>query len=147
MVNPMDHISLDEVLDLEDSYYKQGFQEGQTESVRSQFKEGKIYGLQTGFQRFLVVGYIEGMMSFWRSLDDSRITLHLAQLAEMVENIPTTNGDQEVEKYEKAVSRARNKIRVIATITKSNDRIAKLDSLLKEVGGSLQVSENMDEMW
>lgn len=58
-----------------------------------------------------------------------------------------TNGDKEVAKYELAIGKARNKVRVLASITKSSEKIAKLDNLIKEVGGALQVSENVDEMW
>ena len=49
--------------------------------------------------------------------------------------------------YEKNVAKARNKLRVIATIRKDQARISKLDQLVDEIGGKLQVSENVDEMW
>lgn len=143
----MADLSLDAVLDLEDEFYAKGYEDGQQQSSKEQYVEGKIYGLQTGFQRFLVVGYIQGLLAGWRKIDSKSVQLHLDQLEKLVSDIPLTNGDLDVEKYERAVVKARNKVRVVATLTKTGGSIANLDSLLKEVGGSLQVSENVDDMW
>lgn len=143
----MADITLDGVLDLEEKYYEEGYTEGQEKSVKDNHLEGKAYGLQTGFQRFLVVGYIQGLIEIWSKDDSKAVQNHLKQLKELVSDIPTTNGDKEVELYEQAIGKARNKVRVLGTITKTSEKVAKLDSLLKEVGGQLQVSENLDDMW
>ncbi|PSK41520.1 hypothetical protein C7M61_001203 [Candidozyma pseudohaemuli] len=143
----MADITLDGVLDLEEKYYEEGYTEGQEKSVKDNHLEGKAYGLQTGFQRFLVVGYIHGLIEIWSKDDSKAVQNHLKQLKELVSDIPTTNGDKEVELYEQAIGKARNKVRVLGTITKTSEKVAKLDSLLKEVGGQLQVSENVDDMW
>ncbi|PVH17258.1 uncharacterized protein CXQ87_000142 [Candidozyma duobushaemuli] len=143
----MADITLDGVLDLEEKYYEEGYTEGQDQSVKDNHLEGKAYGLQTGFQRFLVVGYIQGLIEIWSKDDSKAVQNHLKQLKELVSDIPTTNGDKEVELYEQAIVKARNKVRVLGTITKTSEKVTKLDSLLKEVGGQLQVSENVDDMW
>lgn len=143
----MSDLSLDGVLDIEDEFYASGYKDGQEQSAKEQFLEGKVFGLQTGFQRFLVVGYIQGLIQQWKQLDKPEISQHLEQLQQLVASIPTTNGDKEVEIYEKAVLKARNKVRVVATITKMSDKVLNLDNLIKEVGGTLQVSENLDDMW
>lgn len=143
----MADITLDGVLDLEEQYYENGFTEGQENSVRENHLEGKAYGLQTGFQRFLVVGYIQGLIEVWDKDKSKAVQNHLNQLKELVNDIPNTNGDKEVEQYEQAISKARNKVRVLGTITKTSEKVARLDNILKEVGGQLQVSENVDDMW
>ncbi|KAF3986408.1 hypothetical protein FT663_04892 [Candidozyma haemuli var. vulneris] len=143
----MTDITLDGVLDLEEKYYEEGYSEGQERSVKDNHLEGKAYGLQTGFQRFLVVGYIQGLIELWETNESTSVQNHLSQLKELIKGIPFTNGDKEVEQYESAIGKARNKVRVLGTITKTSEKVAKLDNLLKEVGGSLQVSENVDEMW
>lgn len=58
-------IDTDEVLNVEEEYYQKGFREGQEQSTRQQEMEGKEYGYQTGFQRFLIVGYIDGLVEHW----------------------------------------------------------------------------------
>lgn len=147
MTTTMSDLNLDDVLDIEDEFYAKGYKDGQDQSAREQFLEGKIYGLQTGFQRFLVIGYIQGLLEEWRQLEKPEISAHLNQLAELIRSIPTSNGDKEVELYEKSVLKARNKVRVVAAITKTSEKVLILDNLIKEVGGSLQVSENLDDMW
>ncbi|SGZ48332.1 CIC11C00000005112 [Sungouiella intermedia] len=143
----MDDLTLDEALDVEENFYAEGYRDGKEQSAKEQFLEGKVYGLQTGFQRFLLIGYIQGLIEEWRKDERPGISNHLDQLEKLVSEVPLTNGDAEVEIYEKAVLKARNKVRVIATITKTSNRVLGLDNLIKQVGGSLQVSENLDDMW
>lgn len=150
----MQHIDLgdeiDKVLDLEEQYYNEGLAEGKSQPTYHQYIEGKEYGYQTGFQRFLVIGYMKETAKIWRKQDGNSIEksmdTHLRQLEALLD-VPMTNGDAEVAVYEKNVAKARNKLRVIATIRKDQARIAKLDQLVDEVGGRLQDSENLDEMW
>lgn len=144
----MDDLTLDGALDLEENYYNEGFSEGHERSAKEQYLEGKAYGLQTGFQRFLIVGYIRGLLEEWNKLPaDNKISSHLSQLKDLIEDIPLSNGDEEVAQYEKVVSKARNKIRVIASLTHTSDKLSKLDDLIKLVGGSMHVSENVENMW
>lgn len=142
---------IDRVLNLEQEYYQQGYEEGQEFSTRQQFLEGKEYGYQTGFQRFLIIGYIQGLVNYWLFNTDKygseSFEKHLIQLNDLLKDIPTTNGVDEVKEYERRVLKSRNKIRIIANICKEQWKVNNLDKLINDVGGQLQVSENMDEMW
>lgn len=142
----MDDLSLDDALSLEANFYSEGFQEGQEQHAREQFLEGKIYGLQTGFQRFLIVGYLQGLLEFWRQTT-TNIDSHLDQMEKALQKITSSNDDSAVAQYEKAVNSARNKARIIASLTKTTEKLHGLDALIKEVGGNMQVAENMNEMW
>ncbi|KAL7662677.1 Essential protein Yae1 N-terminal domain-containing protein [[Candida] zeylanoides] len=144
----MSSVNLDSLLDLEEEYYSQGLREGQARSTHTQYLEGKEYGYQTGYQRFLVVGYMRALAAEWSERPNSgSLATHLAQLRQMVADIPTSNDDAAVAQYEKAVTKARNKMRVVATLAGEGSRVQRLDELVREVGGELQVSENQDEMW
>lgn len=149
----MSDIDIDNVLNLEEEQYELGYKEGQAQGTKDQYLEGKEYGYQTGFQRFLIVGFILEFVKFWLSNIDqyntssSSLRNHLDNLKSILANTSTTNDDKEVEEYEKNIKKARNKLRVIATITKESWKIDSLDNLVKEVGGTLQVSENPDDMW
>lgn len=149
MSNIMDiDLDVDEVLNLEEEYYQKGFLEGKEHSTREQHIEGKEYGYQTGFQRALIVGYIQGLMEYWQQHHDlSSVAGHMKQLHDIILGIPLTNGESEVAEFEKRINKARNKVRVLATILKESSKVSKLDELMKEIGGTLQVSENVDEMW
>lgn len=144
------NIDTDVVLNLEADVYREGFLEGQAHSTKQQFNEGKEYGYQTGFQRFLIVGYIKGLLEHWRGNSNeypNTIKNHLNSLESILLQLQLTNGDAEVAHYEKIIQKARNKLRVVTMITKESWKISSLDQLVKEVGGSLQVSENVDDMW
>ncbi|KAM9932929.1 hypothetical protein OXX80_007436 [Metschnikowia pulcherrima] len=143
----MSDINLDAALDLEEEFYEKGFKEGHEHSAKEQFLEGKMYGLQTGFQRFLVVGYLQSLLEIWTCENTPSLQTHLEQLRKILGEISLSNDDEAVAKYEKAITSARNKARVIAAITKTGDKIARLDTLVKEVGGNLQVSEDLNNMW
>lgn len=144
----MADLTLDDALDLEEELYQKGFQEGNIASANEQFLEGKVYGLQTGFQRFLIVGYLDGLLHEWQQREKSKqVENHLAQLSEILSTIDYGNSNQSVTAYEKSVVAARNKVRVIASLTKSTTKVAALDKLVEEVGGTLATSTNMDDMW
>ncbi|GME74001.1 unnamed protein product [Ambrosiozyma monospora] len=49
---------LDKLINLEEQYYEDGYKEGQLEGIRKQFQEGKELGIQTGFQRFIIIGQL-----------------------------------------------------------------------------------------
>ncbi|KAK6204769.1 uncharacterized protein RJT21DRAFT_111327 [Scheffersomyces amazonensis] len=149
-----DHIiSLDseEILNLENQYYNEGFKEGQSHATKQQYLEGKEYGYQTGFQRFLIIGYIQGLVDEWKKNINieqySSIRNHIDQLDKLLSDIPITNGDEQVAQFEIKLTKARNKLRVIVTIVKESWKVDKLDELVKELGGELHVSENVEEMW
>lgn len=144
----MADINLDAALEVENVIYLKGYQEGVDAASNEQFLEGKIYGLQTGFQRFLIVGYIEELLHQWMLQDtQGRIKTHLDQASALIASITNENDDSLVAVYEKAVAALRNKVRVIAGITKTTDKIAGLDKLVQEVGGTMAVASNSDEMW
>lgn len=147
-------IETDEVLNLEEVYYQEGFQEGQEHGAKQQLMEGKEFGYQTGFQRFLIIGYITGLLEDWRTniekyggLGNKSFENHLSQLEDLMKQVQLTNGDEEVATFEKVIGKARNKLRLLATLTKENWKISQVDSLVKEIGGQLQVSENVDDLW
>lgn len=146
-------IDTDEVLNLEQEQYQIGYQEGVEESAKQQYLEGKQFGYQTGFQRFLIVGYIKGLIEEWEghidNYSDSKSVLsnHLQQLKSYVDNILVNNDETSVAQFELQLKKARNKLRVICQLVKESWKINNLDTLVEQVVGSMQVSENVDEMW
>lgn len=144
----MSDLNLDGALDLEQELYSKGYKEGEDAATNEQYLEGKIYGLQTGFQRFLIVGYFDGLLHEWRLQDtDGQLKPQLDQLENLLNKITNDNSNQSVAVYEKTMSAARNKVRVIASITKSTNKISALDSLVRDVGGALAVASDPNEMW
>ncbi|WLF78896.1 hypothetical protein PVL30_002643 [Lodderomyces elongisporus] len=147
-------IDFDDILNPEDEYYQQGYKEGQEQSARQQLHEGKQFGYQTGYQRFLIVGYIQQLVDDWErsgagdKYDNwTQLQMHISSLRDLIGGIKTSNEDDDVAVYESNLKKARNKLRVIVGMTREFWKINTLDKIVEEVGGTLQVSENLDEMW
>lgn len=147
-------IDTDDIFNIEEQYYDEGYREGQEQSTSQQYKEGKEFGYQTGFQRFLIVGYVKGLCQYWQKnigqydkTARKSIQLHLFLVNSLIDDLKLTNGDAEVAAFEKTVVKIRNKLRVLASLTKESWKINQVDSLMKEIGGQPQVSENVDDMW
>lgn len=143
--------NLDFVLNLEQDFYDQGFKQGQQESTKLQYLEGKVFGYQTGFQRFLIVGYIAGLVEYWQtniekynigSLDD-----HLENAQNLLNQISLTNNEKDVTNYEKVLVKLRNKLRIISNLVKEQEKFKNVNQLIKEIGGDLTLNENPNDMW
>ena len=57
------------------------------------------------------------------------------------------NDEDSVAQFEIQLKKVRNKLRVICQLNKESWKINDLDKLVEQVGGSMQVSENVVEMW
>lgn len=165
----MDNIDIeidsDEVLNLEQQQYQIGYQEGVEQSAKEQYLEGKQFGYQTGFQRFLIVGYIHGLIEKWEDnmseyggdgVEKKKLEAIQGHLQQLKSYVDISNGDdglllnndeKSVAQFEVQLKKARNKLRVICQLCKESWKINEVDKLIETVGGTMQVSENVDDMW
>lgn len=99
-------IETDEILNLEQEQYQIGYQEGVEQSAKEQYLEGKQFGYQTGFQRFLIVGYIRGLVEDWEShiseygSIESTLRNHLKQLKNCLDGLLMINDEDSVAQFE-----------------------------------------------
>ncbi|KAH3660169.1 hypothetical protein OGAPHI_007374 [Ogataea philodendri] len=159
-------IDFDSVLNLESQYYHEGFLEGQLEGAKQQFVEGKQLGIQTGFQRFLVIGYYKKLVALWITqtkqklqqgvtTDDSgkprdyeKILKSLTDLQMLIDTLfenglaRTTNSDMDIQTYESVSKRVRAKLRSLLPIFNQNYNA--IEDLSLKIGGSVQ-TEQQDE--
>lgn len=56
----MDDDILDSVLDLEESSYRAGFEEGKADGLEAGYTEGRIFGIERGFYKALEMGKLHG---------------------------------------------------------------------------------------
>lgn len=145
---------LDDVLNLEEEYYNRGYEDGAEQSTKEQYLEGRAYGLQTGFQRFLIIGIFKGLLEHWQNnienYDNSIQEILRNRLEDLNKNltqIKMTNDEIEVGKYEKLLLKCKNKIRIIHRLCKDGWENDNTNKIVKEVGGDLHVSDNYEEMW
>ncbi|SCU96765.1 LADA_0H02630g1_1 [Lachancea dasiensis] len=104
----------DEVLNLEESFYVEGFKDGRSENLKHNHLEGKQYGLQVGFQRFIFIGVIRGVCNELKKLNFSAsIDKNIQLILALIDEIPMDNRDESVQIYEKNIVRLKNKFRLL----------------------------------
>lgn len=56
----------DDLLKLEDGYYKEGYDEGVADSTYAGMIEGKVFGIEKGFEKALELGKLHGRSLIWQ---------------------------------------------------------------------------------
>ncbi|KAI1820428.1 DUF1715-domain-containing protein [Xylaria intraflava] len=64
-MSPLDHDPFDDVLNLEEQYYKEGYDEGFKEGAEAGRVEGYSLGLTKGFEKFLEAGRLQSKAVVW----------------------------------------------------------------------------------
>ncbi|OCK82745.1 DUF1715-domain-containing protein [Lepidopterella palustris CBS 459.81] len=55
------------VIDLEETYYQEGYNLGVADGSRAGRIEGRVFGLEKGFQKFAAMGMLHGKAAIWAS--------------------------------------------------------------------------------
>ncbi len=131
----------DEVLGLEDHFYDEGFRQGEADGTRAGKAEGRTFGLENGFGKFLESGRLQGRAAIWANQlypaskgDEStaqvcsaaplpavptlpplpRLQKNLRALYALVEpgTLSTANTDEAVADFDDRIKRAQSKARI-----------------------------------
>ncbi|CAI4049400.1 hypothetical protein SKDZ_14G0690 [Saccharomyces kudriavzevii ZP591] len=108
-------MDFDNLLNLEEQYYQEGFREGQNENITQNFLEGKQYGLQVGFQRFILLGQMEGLCNVIESygLQNPVLVKNIQTIRTLMKDVKMNNDDESVVEYEKILVKLKNKFRTV----------------------------------
>jgi hypothetical protein len=58
--------SLDDLLNLEEDYYQEGYHLGEADGAHAGLVEGKLFGVEKGFQKAMSMGRLSGRAQVWR---------------------------------------------------------------------------------
>ncbi|SCU95838.1 LAFA_0G02608g1_1 [Lachancea sp. 'fantastica'] len=104
----------DDVLNLEEQFYQEGYQEGRNENLAHNLIEGKQYGLQVGFQRFTLIGLIQGCCNLLKTQQlNPSIDKNIDVVLGLISEIPHNNEEASVQIYERNLVKIKNKFRVL----------------------------------
>lgn len=133
-------------ISLESDSYDKGYNDGVLDGERSGIAEGKHYGIQTAFQRYLSLGILQARYDLWNNINNSstsiqdeddsqkklgtKVAKHLTQLKACVEDLPLTNSDQEVEHVTKSLAKGKAKAKVISSLMKDAQLVRLYDEQL-----------------
>ncbi|QLQ78767.1 hypothetical protein HG537_0B01160 [Torulaspora globosa] len=103
----------DYLLNLEQQFYQEGYEQGLSEKAKENYIEGKQFGLQVGFQRFVILGQIQGIVEVLKSslVDGSSILKNVESIERLLADIQMSNDDDAVAEYESVIVKVRNKLR------------------------------------
>ena len=109
----------DDLFNLEDRFYDEGFQQGEADGRRAGLVEGRTLGLENGFKKFAEAGRLQGKAVMWANQfagnKHARARKNLRLMYALVEpgTLSTTNTDEAVNDFDDRVKRAQGKARVI----------------------------------
>lgn len=126
---------LADVFNLEDGFYRQGYDQGLADGVQAGRIEGRSLGLQKGFEKFLESGRLAGKSVVWanripgkqgeRGADaactlpplpkNARLEKNVNMLYALVEpdTLSTDNTDEAVQDFDDRVKRAQGKAKIV----------------------------------
>ena len=58
--------SFDDLLNLEDNYYQEGYALGEADGTHAGLVEGKLFGVEKGFEKAMSMGRLSGRAEVWR---------------------------------------------------------------------------------
>lgn len=130
----------DNVLNLEDGFYQQGYRQGLEDGEQAGRIEGRQFGMSTGFDKFLESGRLAGKATVWASRlpdqrkqrqqtgqqtplnkqlpslpNNSRLDKNVKMIYALVEpeTLSTQNTDDAVQDFDDRVKRAQGKMKVV----------------------------------
>ncbi|ODV97752.1 hypothetical protein PACTADRAFT_47611 [Pachysolen tannophilus NRRL Y-2460] len=145
---------LDDVLDLESDFYEEGYNQGLNETTKQEYTDGKEYGIQISFQRFLVMGYYRSVIEHWKTILLAKTTENdrkastllntLNKLAYLVDNLSFENTEENGLIYDSTLKKIKYKLRIINTQLINmkigiNDNLRNAGTLLTDIGGRLEI--------
>lgn len=124
---------LGDVFNLEDGFYRQGYNQGLADGVQAGKIEGRSFGMQKGFEKFLESGRLAGKSVVWANRipsgqpdkdvactlpplpSNARLEKNVRSLYALVEpdTLSTANTDEAVQDFDDRVKRAQGKAKIV----------------------------------
>ncbi|KAM5352601.1 hypothetical protein ACJ41O_005323 [Fusarium nematophilum] len=130
----------EDVLNLEERFYAEGYQQGLTDGVQAGRIEGRSFGMEKGFEKFLESGRLASRAIVWANRipprngssssggepctlpplsRNSRLEKNINTLYALVEpeTLSTENSDEAVQDFDDRVKRAQGKAKIVERMT------------------------------
>ncbi|KAI9370927.1 hypothetical protein BJX61DRAFT_535196 [Aspergillus egyptiacus] len=132
----MDHNLLDSLLDVEEDFYKEGYELGAADGAEAGYTEGSVFAVEKGFEKFVELGRLYGKALVWaqRLVDMNRNTHEASSL----------NSTSIAEKKE-VVSLDPSICKTMASFPHGSRLVKNLDTLLELVDPASLPMQNTEE--
>jgi len=137
-----DQDPLDDLWSLEEQFYQEGHELGMADGSRSGRIEGRIFGLEKGFEKFAAMGALAGQCAVWEARmskqinpgetkesspngidvpalpENARLRKHFQTLSALAEaeSLSMQNNEEAVTDFDDRLNRAEGKMKVIQSI-------------------------------
>lgn len=150
----------DSLLDLEGQYYQEGYDLGVKDGTQAGLLEGRLFGLEKGFEKYLAMGRLHGRSVLWAGMlpqcrrgkssngDVSQVAIAGGtqkcpqhEILPAADTLPTTQSNIRLEKH----------IRMLYALTEpsslskenNEDSVSDFDDRLKRADGKIKMIENL----
>ncbi|KAL4877218.1 hypothetical protein BJY04DRAFT_198805 [Aspergillus karnatakaensis] len=130
----MDHNLLESLLDLEEDFYKEGYDLGAADGAKAGYTEGSVFAVEKGFEKFVEIGRLYGKALVWAQ-----------RLADMDQrpNEPSSDAVSEVKEETSSLKPA--VCQSMASFPHSSRLAKNLDTLLELVDPASLPMQNTEE--
>lgn len=122
----------DELLNLEEQYYNEGHALGVADGQQAGRIEGRTFGLEKGFEKYVAMGMLAGQCAVWQGRSDARSAdsclprldpngrlgkqLHLLSALVDIDTLSHDNTEDAVAEFDDRLKAARGKAKVITNM-------------------------------
>ncbi|KAG9953993.1 DUF1715-domain-containing protein, partial [Aureobasidium melanogenum] len=137
MANPQPD-DFDSLFNLEEEYYAEGYNLGVADGSRAGRIEGRLFGLEKGFEKFAAMGTLAGRNAVW----EARISDQDSATAEQSESkLPKLSGGARLQKHLQTLF-ALAEAESLST-ENNEDSVSDFDDRLKRAEGKVKVIEKL----
>ena len=136
-------------------YYQEGFTEGALDGEKAGLDEGRLFGLQKGFEKFVEAGRIQGRVAVWKAriprngttpsgaITNLRVVKHIQQLETIMSHLSTKNDEEDVEDVDESLKRARAKMKIICNMLGEKESKRSAGGATDAGGGEPNIEEGL----
>lgn len=147
------HDPFDTLLSLEDQYYNEGYELGVVDGSRAGRIEGRVFGLEKGFEKFAAMGNLAGRCAVWEARlpdqmkankdqsDRSAVSKEPIQVEESALSIPSLSANARLQKHLQTLS-ALTEAESLST-ENNEESVSDFDDRLKRAEGKVKVVEKL----
>ena len=148
----------DEVLELEGQFYQEGYQLGTKEGQEAGLIEGRLFGLEKGFEKYLQMGELNGRATVWagQTVKTKQAEPPREGLVKVKDDVVKRSDPAQLNTSDEAISlskttRLTNQVRSLYALTEpvslstanNEEAVADFDDRLKRAQGKVKIVEKL----
>jgi hypothetical protein len=138
MANPQPD-DFDSLFNLEEEYYTEGYNLGVADGSRAGRIEGRLFGLEKGFEKFAAMGALAGRNAVWEARIPDQNSAATAEQSEF--KLPKLSGGARLQKHLQTLF-ALTEAESLST-ENNEDSVSDFDDRLKRAEGKVKVIEKL----